>query len=178
MKLLVAVIALVASATTQAHSVANPIAGGRVATAHPTPAQVRAAIRRAERSPDLWATINVCNTKRYPHKVGVRGQMPALGFASTMSMEIQIQYYKRRTRKYVLGPGHPYHYPFGRQVTGLYQGGANFPLSAGLFRGQITFTWKLDGKVVGQTSRLSVGGRPHVTHGDPPGHSAATCRIP
>src|SRR6516165_1209759 len=59
----------------------------------PTAAQMRAAVQRAERSKYLWATVNICNTKRHPHAIGVRGQMPALGFPALLQMTVHLKYW-------------------------------------------------------------------------------------
>ena len=66
----------------------------------PTKAQIRTAVARAERSKSLWATVNICNSKRYPDRIGVRGQMPSLGFAAWLSMDIQVQYYSDAHEKH------------------------------------------------------------------------------
>ena len=54
----------------------------------PTHSQISAAVARVKRSRNLWATVNICNTKRHPDVVGIRGQMPALGFSSALSMQV------------------------------------------------------------------------------------------
>ena len=50
----------------------------------------RAAVRRAERSRELWATINICSANAKPGggELGVRGQMPSLGFSATPQLQI------------------------------------------------------------------------------------------
>ena len=46
------------------------------ASTGPTAAQIRIATRRAVNSPNLWATVNICDTTRHPGIVGIRVQMP------------------------------------------------------------------------------------------------------
>src|SRR4051812_4344046 len=44
----------------------------------------------------LWATINVCDTARYPDTVGVRASMPGTGTpGEEMFMRFQVQYHSR-----------------------------------------------------------------------------------
>src|ERR1700730_3732796 len=46
------------------------------------------------RSRLLWATIDICNTKKYPHQLGIRGSMPGSGIRrEDMFMRFQVQYY-------------------------------------------------------------------------------------
>ena len=48
--------------------------GGRLA-----PAASAARTKPPAKSPDLWATINVCDTVLHPDTIGVRGSMPGVG---------------------------------------------------------------------------------------------------
>src|SRR5947209_20193020 len=57
------------------------------------PARISRAVRNAERSPSLWATINICGSRRHPNDVGVRGQMPTLGFSASLFMVVQVNYW-------------------------------------------------------------------------------------
>lgn len=144
----------------------------------PSAAQIRAAVRRAQRSRNLWATINICNTKRYRDVIGIRGQMPALGFETNLSMEIQVDYWNIAQKKFVPDPGVKLPVALGRATNGLHQGGVSFRFHPPAdLSGQISFTWKLAGKVIGHAHRTTQGGLKHVAFGDPPGHSATTCRI-
>jgi hypothetical protein len=142
----------------------------------PTRAQIRAAVRRAEHSKSLWATVNICNTTRHPKTIGVRGQMPSLGFAATMSMRVQVDYWTGT--QFALDPGVSKRVALGDPTNRIIQGGANFTFQPPvILSGTITFEWKLAGKVIGHTTRLTGHGYRHVDGGDPPGYSAATCRM-
>jgi hypothetical protein len=158
---------------------AAPVAVARQSSRGPTAAQIRAAIRRAERSRDLWATVNICNTKRHPHTIGIRGQMPSLGFASLMYMEVRIDYWLLKDKKFVLDPAVIPKSPLPVQLThGLLQDGALFVFKPPvILSGEITFTWKRGGKVLGRAHRKTSHGQKHVDMGDPHGYSTATCRI-
>jgi hypothetical protein len=148
----------------------------------PTAAHVRAALRRAERSADLWATINICNTAQYPDDIGIRGQLPGLGFATRISMNVSVEYYSIKT-KHFEPTGASELVDLGRATTGVHQGGVRFPFKAPAagqsyeLRGVITFEWKRGNKLLGRMLRHTTHGHRNVDFSDPPGFSAGTCTI-
>jgi hypothetical protein len=155
-------------------------ASGTAAT--PTRAHIARAIDRAERSPYLWATVNICLPN--PHQgglIGVRGEMPALGFSATLSMTIQLGQYAQATRRFVAVSGTTARrtVTVGTLTSGIHQDGAEFPYStdAGLIDATVTFTWTRDGHQLGQVSRATTGGHPSAAFGEPPGHSTASCEL-
>jgi hypothetical protein len=145
----------------------------------PTPAQIRTAVRRAERSRDLWATVNICNTKRHPNVIGVRGQMPGLGFPATLEVDIQVDYWSPASKGFRSAPGAKRSIPLGREKTGLYQGGWQFPFGphAGSLRGLVTFKWKLGSKQLGRATRTTSAGHRDAEFGDPARYSSGNCVI-
>ncbi len=144
----------------------------------PSATQIRTAVHRAERSRNLWATVNICNTKRHPHVIGIRGQMPALGFKATLMMDIQVDYWNTEHRTFEPDPAAKKQVLLGRATSGLHQDGVSFRFDPpAVLSGRITFTWKLAGKVIGHASRRTANGPKHVDFGDPPGHNTSTCRI-
>lgn len=151
------------------------------ASASPTQAQIRAAVRRAERSKQLWTTINVCNTPARPDRIGIRGQMPALGFPARLSMTVRVDYWDAAAKALRPVPGATgrAQVNLGTVLDGLEQGGHTFQFApgTGLLSGTITFQWRRGGKVIGHVSKLATGGHRGVGGGDPPHHSAATCTI-
>lgn len=143
----------------------------------PTPTEIRSAVQAAKHSRSLWATVNICDTPQHPHQFGIRGQMPALGFAAGLYMTFEVKYrspvsilfHSAGTRKRVY---------LGRVTHRVHQAGLTFTFTrTGQLAGTIEFQWKLDGKVIGQLTRATTGGHTHVDGGDPPGHSAATCTM-
>ena len=97
------------------------------AAGNPTQSQIPAAVRRAEGSRDLWATVNICNSRRYPDYLGVRGQMPSLGFPAWLSMRVQLLYYDHIKKSYVPVPSRGTKLiRLGRSSSGLQQAGALF----------------------------------------------------
>jgi hypothetical protein len=144
----------------------------------PTSGQIRLAIRHAERPGVLWATVNSCNTRRYPGRLGIRGQMPSLGFSASMSMNIQVEYLSQANHRFRPVPGASRAIGF-TATTGLHQQGANWRFSAhtGTLSATITFTWALGRKVLARTTRTVTSGHPDADFGDPPHFSAAQCKI-
>lgn len=173
-RLLATIIALAAGAG------AIPVAVARSAGG-PTPSQERAAMARARSSRNLWATINVCAPRRAPHTIGVRGQMPALGFPAQLSELIQIEYWNKSKRRFVPVPGSHARalVRLGQVTAGLEQGGHNFPFAAqaGLLRGTVTFQWRSAGRLLGSASRTTVRGHPAADQGIPAHYTAGTCRL-
>jgi hypothetical protein len=147
----------------------------------PTAGQVRAAVMRAEHSRQLWTTINICNTRAHRDSIGIRGQMPSLGFPARLKMTIEVDYWDPVAKIFRPVPGSNSRAvaQLGTISDGLEQGGHTFQFrpGAGLLSGTITFEWIRVGKVIGQLSKRATGGHRGVDHGDPPHHSAATCKI-
>jgi hypothetical protein len=157
-----------------------PVAASYGSSTNPTAAQIRAAVQRAERSRQVWATVNICNTRRHPHTIGIRGQMPALGFPSSMSMSIMVDYLSP-THRFEPVPHVQRFVQLGRPAQGFWQGGVMFsfakPSATVVLRGMVTFDWKRSGRVIGSTTRYTVHGIKHVDDADPPGYSTATCML-
>jgi len=162
-----------------APSAAMRARAGTAAPQGPTRAQMRTAVRRAERSSTLWATVNICDTRRYPNELGIRGQMPALGFQSSMSLGIQADYYSRSKHRFVPSPRAEMTVSLRRSSAGLQQGGSTFtfpPRSARL-DATVRFTWRRFGRLLGETTRTTTAGHRGADFGSPPHFSAAQCRI-
>ena len=157
----------------------------------PTEAQkIQAAVKSAERSPDLWATVNVCTSTPTQDTVGIRGQMPSLGITATLLMNLSVSYWNGSTFAPVpANPGQPTpgtasdSLSLGQGTHGIHQGGVNFnitpPASGSTYvvRGTITFEWKVGSKVVGTVTRNTGHGYANVGFGNPPGYSAGTCTL-
>jgi hypothetical protein len=152
---------------------------GRAAAATPSPSQVRKAVSDAKRSKQLWATINICDTRHHPNTLGIRGQMPALGFPSLISIAISVDFWSPESKRFKPDPGANKLIRLGHSSEGIHQQGVSFRFApqAGRFRGSATFVWKRGGKVVGETDRVTTGGHRDADFGDPRGFSAATCTI-
>jgi hypothetical protein len=144
----------------------------------PTPAQVRAAVAKAERSKQLWSTVNICNTKHHPDAIGIRGQMPSLGFPASLFMQVQVDYYNYAAKKFEPDPGVQQWVSLGDPADEIVQGGTEFKFKPpAVLAGTVTFQWKLHGKVIGTKQRATAGGHKNAKFGDPPGYSSNDCTI-
>jgi hypothetical protein len=151
----------------------------------PTVAQIRKAVAKAERSKMLWATVNVCQTngKQAAHggSIGVRGQMPTLGFASTLSMTIQLNHYSATSKSFVAIPDATAKRTVspGAFATDLHQAGEVFPFSgpAGLLNATVTFSWTRAGKLLGSTTQQTTAGHRDAAGGRPAHYSTAQCQL-
>jgi hypothetical protein len=158
---------------------ASATAGTSPAGADPTPAQIRTAIGRAESAKTLWATVNICNTRADPNVLGVRGQMPSLGFPSWMSMQIHLNYYNLAKKMFVADPGTTKTIRLGRSAHGLQQGGATYTFKGPtpVLQASVRFIWRRSGQTLGATPATTTGGHPSADFGSPPRFSAASCQI-
>jgi hypothetical protein len=151
-----------------------PATASARASKPPTQAQIRAAVRRAERSRQLWATVNICRTPRF----GVRGQMPGLGFASDLSMKIQVDYWSFAKKRFVPLRGVSNVVSLGTAAQDLHQAGSVWRFKPpAILSGTITFQWRRGNRLIGETTRLTAHGVKGVDDADPKGNSTATCRM-
>ena len=134
---------------------------------------------------NLWATVNVCDTKKSPDDMGVRARMPGDGTHRRMYMRFTAQYRAAPGKwKVVRGLG---------RSPWLYAGSALFrnqelgytfsfdkpkPGASYLMRGFVQFQWRAptSGNVVKRKQRLTTSGHP-TKPADPPKFRAAHCEI-
>jgi hypothetical protein len=138
-----------------------------------------------KRSPDLWATVNICDTAKHPDRIGIRGSMPGLGRrTATLLMRFRVQYLDRTDGKWhTVSEGADSGFVrVGRTKRRVLEGGHTFrflpPKDGGAhtLRGKVTFRWKAKGRVLKTVREITEGGHRSKT-ADPPGYSAAICRI-
>ncbi|HEY3725926.1 MAG TPA: hypothetical protein VGL51_02055 [Solirubrobacteraceae bacterium] len=156
-----------------------PVVPAQAARHNPTRAQIARAVNRAKRSASLWATVNICDTKRHPNTLGIRAQMPALGFPSWLSFQIQLNYYSASKHRFVPISKGSMLIRLGRSSHGLQQAGASFSFTphTGLLNANVNFIWRRSGRLLGQTRRRTTAGHPNADFGNPPHFSAKQCRI-
>jgi hypothetical protein len=157
-----------------------PSAASTRAAANPSPARIRAAVKKAERSHSVWATVNICNSRGYRNALGIRGQMPALGFPAWLSMEVKLFYYVHSQKRFAPVPTHGTKLVrLGRISSGLQQSGALFVFSPHqpTLKATITFIWRRSGQLLGRTTLSTTGGHRNADFASPPHYSAATCTI-
>ena len=148
----------------------------------PSARQVRRAVALAQGSKLLWATVNICQSRTgHGGELGVRGEMPTLGFPATLAMTIQVNLFSPGHRRFIALPSSTAKttLPVGTFTTGLQQDGAVFPFKAqaGLLDATVTFTWTRAGRVLGRAQRTTTAGHHGVDFSRPAKFSAAQCRI-
>lgn len=166
--------------TCAALALAIPTPAARSSPRPPTAAQIRRAVQRLEHSRAVWATVDICNTKRHPRVLGVRGQMPSLGFGATHEMNIQVEYQPTPKIGFKPDPHVKASVALGYSANKLLQGGATwqFPRHTGLLRARVAFVWRRGHQQIARLVRTTTGGHRDVDFGDPPKFSAAQCNIP
>ena len=117
--------------------VATPALGS---TSVPTPNQIRAR-STAPSAPSVWATINVCDTRKHPRTIGIRGEAPALGFPATISISIAVDFYSKTDKRFEPDPSATKMIKVGPVSHGIHQRGVTFRFAphTGRLRGTATF---------------------------------------
>ena len=135
---------------------------------------------------NLWATVNVCDTKASPNQMGVRARMPGSGKRERMYMRFTAQFQSGRAAtggwKTVAGKGVSNWLYAGSALFKTQEIGYTFSFDAPkagssyLMRGLVQFQWRKGRKITFRSHLYTAGG--HRSPGaDPEGFSAATCRI-
>lgn len=134
-------------------------------------------------SPELWATIDVCNPPDQPNTVGIRGSMPGDHQShDKMYMSFRLQYLSTTTMQWVdlLSGETPSFVAVGNGAAAR-QDGRSFKLvpgkSASTLRGVVDFQWRRGSTVLLSVSRPTTAGRDSLAGADPAGFSAASCVI-
>jgi hypothetical protein len=144
----------------------------------PSAAQIRTDVANAVHSPTLWATVNICDTPADPGVLGIRGQMPALGFPAQLSMTVRLYYWSFKTSSFQPVAGVEKHIVLGTVTSGTIQDGATFTFKPPvILEGSITYHWRYQGKLLASVTKATSHGDKGVQDGDPSGYSTATCRM-
>lgn len=137
-------------------------------------------------SPRLWATVNVCDTRRHPNTIGLRASMPGSGKrGERMYVRFRLEFFKESDGTWnELGPsGDSGFLRLGSAKYTRRETGRNFVLAPPpegrtyRVRGLVDYEWRRGRKVVRKAEKRT---RPHkgrITGADPKGFSAAECTI-
>jgi hypothetical protein len=146
-----------------------------------------ASARRADvaDSPDLWATINVCDTAAHPNQIGIRGSMPGLGRRAGLWMRFQVQYLSAKdgTWHNIAANADSKWRKLGVASHRVVESGQDFTLlpppngGSHTLRGAVSFKWVRKGRIVRKLREFTEGGHRSSDGADPPGYSAAQCMI-
>lgn len=151
----------------------------------------------APRPKAVWATVNVCDTQRYPNTMGVRGSMPGNGTRELMFMRFRAQRYDSSRKSWFPVKGKDGRPAVSRWIfTGsarakARQAGWNFtfgnltPGTTYVFRGVADFEWRARRWIKGRLRTVVVrtahaktkAGFRSTVGADPPGYSSGTCEI-
>jgi opacity protein-like surface antigen len=141
-----------------------------------------------DKSPLLWATINICDTAKHPDTIGIRASMPGSGHTTEkMYMRFQVQYFRPSTQKWAPTDAT---FDSGWRMVGAAtyrrrESGWNFsitPPPAGQtyrLRGVVSYEWR-KGKstdAVRSAVKRTRSGHPGTFGADPKGFSAAECVV-
>ena len=135
-------------------------------------------------SPDLWATVNVCDTHVHPDTLGIRASMPGSGRQrEEMFMRFSVQYYGADRRWHRAGRRSLSDFiDVGSATARARQAGWTVRFSRKtqrpqFLRGFVVMEWRVRGRVVRRAKTVTEAGHPSSTGADPKGFSAATCRL-
>jgi hypothetical protein len=135
-------------------------------------------------SPDLWATVNVCDTRAHPDTLGIRASMPGTGRdREEMFMRFAVQYYGADRRWHRAGRRSVSDFlDLGTGTARARQAGwtvkfSRRSLRPQFLRGLVVFEWRTHGHVLRRAKVVTESGHPSSTGADPKGFSAATCRL-
>ena len=139
----------------------------------------------ARRPKDLWATVNVCDTKVHDNMMGVRASMPGDGDRTKMYMRFGAQYYDRSRQLWsvVKGSGISKWIYVGSGIYARRQAGYTFafdpPASGKTFvlRGAVDYKWVKGRRIVRTAHVVTKSGHPGTKGADPKGYSASLCEI-
>jgi hypothetical protein len=141
-----------------------------------------------DKSPRLWATINICDTAKHPDTIGIRASMPGSGRRTEkMYMRFQVQYFRPSTQKWAPTDAT---FDSGWRMVGSAtyrrrESGWNFsitPPPAGQtyrLRGVVSYEWR-KGKstdAVRSATKRTRSGHPGTFGADPKRFSAAECIV-
>ncbi|MGH2903024.1 MAG: hypothetical protein ACRDK7_05490 [Solirubrobacteraceae bacterium] len=163
--------------TTHARATGSPAGAGKT--------HAGAAERKLLQSPQLWATIDVCNPADQPNTVGVRGSMPGDEHSrDAMYMRFRLQYLDSSTKLWIDLPNDAESgYVAVGAAESARQSGRSFQLvpvagkPAVTLRGVVSFQWRHHGKAEYTVSRPTTAKHDSLAGADPKGFSAAECSL-
>jgi hypothetical protein len=142
---------------------------------------------------DLWATVNICDTLRYPNQMGVRASMPGDGTGKRMWIRFRAQFFNAAKNQWfnVKGNGDSGWVLAGSARYQSREAGWTFsftPPAAGstfTLRGVVSFQWRVRRRMNGRVKTVVVrratentkGGYKSTVGADPPGYSSGLCEI-
>lgn len=135
--------------------------------------------------PEVWATVNVCDTAKHPNAIGIRASMPGAKRKTVrLYMRFRVQWKDPTDGLWhnLIDQGDSGFISVGRPKDGARrQGGFLFPFEAPAkplrLRGRVDFEWRIGKRVVRADRALTEKGHRSGAGSDPKGYSAATCLL-
>ncbi len=135
-----------------------------------------------------WATVNICDTKKSPDRIGIRGSMKGDLTKGGMWMRFRVQYFNRAKDVWssMRTGGDSGFLRAGSSLRqASIQAGRTFGYEAPAdgapplrLRGLVTFQWRTPGGRIKRTrERFTEGGHRDAVGADPKRYSAAECKI-
>jgi hypothetical protein len=149
----------------------------------PTLAAARRPFVPLAQSPELWTTVDLCNTPNHPHTIGIRGSMPTDGHPhDTMYMRFLVQSLDTTTHQWAdLGKSADSGFVLLGTAASTRQTGRTFEFkpttTAYTLRGLVEFQWRRAGRVVHLLSHPTTAGHVSLAGAEPKGFSTATCTL-
>jgi hypothetical protein len=141
--------------------------------------------QRSAGSSALWATINICDTRKFPNAFGMRVSVPGNGSGRRAYARFTAQSWNAAKQRWssVAGTGKSDWVYIGSGERSATQGGWTLQFSqprAGttyVVRGLVELNWRDGARASRRRVLVTQRGRIGVKGGDPAGTSKATCRI-
>jgi hypothetical protein len=136
------------------------------------------------KSPELWATVDICNTSHHPNTIGIRGSMPSDGHPrDAMYMRFLVQSLNATTKQWSdLGKSADSGFVWIGSAASARQAGRTFEFkptaTAYTLRGEVEFQWRRAGRVAHLASLPTSAGHTSLAGAEPKGFSAARCVLP
>ncbi len=139
------------------------------------------AAAHAKDDPDLWATVNVCDSAKRPDTIGVRASMPGMPRGARLSMRFNVQYRDDAgawndvdgadSGWHVVGAGK------GLPVESGWSFTFAKPNGSVVLRGVVRFRWRKGDALPRMAQLPTEAGHRSSAGADPSGYSAATCAL-
>ena len=139
------------------------------------------------KSPDLWATVNACDSPNEANLIGIRASMPGNGTNQRQYMRFEAQFFSLLRNRFVPTASSSPWIRVGVARRRSTQAGFSFSFleppegQQSVLRGKVDFRWTARRKgrwvVVRTATRLTRAGIKGVEGGIPPGRSDALCVV-
>lgn len=133
-----------------------------------------------DRSKELWATVNVCDSPARPNELGLRASMPGWATRARKQMRFRVQFFRDGEWRNITEGADSGWISLGARARATVEAGQNFKLAPPRgdelrLRGVVSFRWRRAGRTLDRARRLTEAGHTSTRGADPPDHSAAEC---